>query len=647
VCGLCGVFARDGLTPADLRSVRAATELLARRGPDDDGYWCEGRVVLGFRRLAILDTSERGHQPMLTRDGRYVIVFNGELYNFRELRSQLERECGVGFRSTSDTEVALCALACWGVGALDRFNGMFALAFHDLEDQSIVLARDPLGIKPLYLLSVPQGVVFGSQYDVVVRHPWCNRARLCPDVLGLYLRLSYVPAPFGLVADTYQVPAGEYALVRGGRLIQFRRYTSVGEPAIGADVDVDVDPDAKADLLGATLEAAVGRQKVSDVALGSFLSGGVDSPLVTALLRRSIGPGAGAFTIGTDDPAFDESAAAGRYAEAIGCTHHVGRIGGARALSLLDDVVSAFSEPFADYSAFPSLDLAGLARRHVTVALSGDGGDELFWGYPRSWKVMRARRWFHTPRPVRTLAYGSARLARRRWPPAGVRQRSIGDWYLDSHSALKADALVALNPEIVALPEDFTEYIRAGVGSAPAVAEWMRRLELRGHLEMVLTKVDRTSMFHSLEVRVPLLDLDVVGAALRLPYAACVQDGVGKIPLRRSLEALVPPALIGDHKRGFSVPMGEWLKHDLRDVFGDHLLSASSAASSVLSLDRRAIETLYRSHCSGERDITRGLWNLLALALWEQRHLQPLAAGPRPLSAGIVQASLDNRSASR
>jgi asparagine synthase (glutamine-hydrolysing) len=612
MCGIFGIFSHDPLIRDQQPFVAALVRLMERRGPDDEGEWTDGEhIAFGFRRLAIIDPGPDGHQPMLSPDGRYALIFNGELYNFRELRRQLEPL--VSFRSRSDTEVVLHAIAHWGPDALARFNGMFALAWFDAEEKRLLLARDPVGIKPLYYLLHPRGMVFGSQYDQMLRHPWCDRSRLNTDVLGLYLRLGYLPPPYGIVAGTFQVEPGHYIEVTPGRPPRDRPFYDLPSPT------GDLGRDEAGEATAAVVASAVTRQMVSDVPIGAFLSGGIDSPLVAAHMQRASHGRVKAFSIGSDDPMLDESAEARAYADAIGVDHVLRHFTGNDSLALIDKVADAYSEPFADHSAFPTMLVSAVARQHVTVALSGDGGDEAFWGYPRFPKVLGARQSFTRPRLVRSAHYVAGRFMPIERPPRGVLFPTIGDWYLDSHSMIHAPERDRLLREPLPLPDDFHLFDLSTVPAPDDLAQWLRRNEIYGHLQMILTKVDRASMYHSLEVRVPLLDVDVLACAMRIQPAACMVDGLGKVPLRQALGRMVDPALITTKKRGFSIPTARWLRDELRPYVEDLLLGRDPWPGGLF--DGESLAAVYEQHRSGARDHTTALWNLLSLQLWADRHL--------------------------
>jgi len=613
------MLVRDGLVPDDLREVDALGELMARRGPDDRGAWNDERCALTFRRLSIIDLGPGGHQPMISQDGAHVLVFNGEVYNYRELRAELVA-AGRRSRSSSDTEVVLRSLEHWGEGALARFNGMFAIAWYRPESSTLVLARDPIGVKPLMWWWSPTAFVFGSQYDQVVRHRRCRRDRVGAADLHVYLRLGYLPGHHGLIEDTGQVAPGHLLRMTPGSTPVVERFRS---PAVAPEKADRLTGTAADDAVARGVESAVARQRVSDVRIGAFLSGGVDSPLVTACLQEVSDEQVPAFTIGTDDPASDESQPAAEYAELLGVEHHRRRISGTDAFGLLDDVAATNTEPFGDFSSFPTLMVAGLAAEHVKTVQSGDGGDELFWGYPRFAKVRAARRWFHLPHAARVAAYGATKpLSVGRRPARGIMFPTIGDWYLDAHSGLRQGDFDRIAPDLSPLPEDFDLFDRSVVGTDDELMQWMRRNELACHLPMVLQKVDRAAMYHSLEVRVPLLDLELVDLAATVDPSACMNGPTGKRVLRNALGQHVPSDRIPVPKRGFTVPMKAWLAQDLRPTVHELLLDRDPFPSGFF--DRDGLARFYEDHAAGRLDLSRGLWNLLALQMWAQRHLAPL-----------------------
>lgn len=617
VCGFVGAVGVSSLDSVAARSIRGLSPLLTHRGPDDEGQWTDAYAAFGFRRLSVLDLSASGHQPMVSTDGRWVLVFNGEVYNYRELRAELAA-AGTRFRSDTDTEVVLNCLIHWGPEALVRFNGMFALGLYDREDHSLLLARDPMGIKPLYWYQCTKGIVFASQYDAVIRHPWCERQRLRPDVAALYLQYGYVPAPYGIVENTGQVPAGslmKWTPDRGASVAEYAPWP--------APPDRYLPPAEAEKAIHEAIRAAVRHQLVADVPVGTFLSGGIDSPLVTALSRSELGRPIPSFTIGSDNPAFDETDQARIYGAHLDVEHTVRTITEQDALSLYDDVLDAFTEPFGDYSAFPTMLVSRLAREQVTVALSGDGADELFFGYPRMWTVLRWRQFFALPLTVRRAIRKSLTHTPRWRPPETTTIGTLGMAWATTHTEFGGPTLTKVAPGLGSPPRDFGLYDLDGVPSADELAQWLRWNEVRGHLEKMLIKVDRASMHESLEVRVPLLDQAVVSAALSVDPFSCMDGMLGKLPLRRELNRHVPPALVSQPKRGFGVPLGDWLRGGLAERFNDRVLEHPVIFGDAF--DRQFIRGIVDDHRRGT-DRTQQMWNLLTLQEWADRHLRPLPA---------------------
>jgi len=404
MCGIGGEFRYDvSPTSANWDTI---IDLAQRRGPDDKGIWNDNKhCTLGFRRLAILDLSPTGHQPMLTADERYALVYNGELYNFSSLREELERY-GVRFRSTGDTEVVLYALAIWGVEALDRFNGMFAIAFYDRQEKTLLLARDHAGIKPLYYMTHPNGVVFASQYNQLLAHPWSTNLQVSMEAVAMYFAHLYIPAPFALYENTHMLEAGTWLKIhsdlssKSGRYYEF----TIQEPTLFGNEAIEAVDEA--------VTNAVKRQLISDVPLGTFLSGGIDSPLVTAKVKSLTNSDVLSYSIGVPDFEGDESEDAKRYANEIGVTQTILQFNAQTAQEQLKTVIEATTAPFADYSIFPTMMVAEAASQDVTVILSGDGGDEMFWGYNRSLDLLKYAPLYHLPQFARKpLAYAARQLA--------------------------------------------------------------------------------------------------------------------------------------------------------------------------------------------------------------------------------------------
>lgn len=609
---MCGIVGELAVGARPTGAIPMLVRMMALRGPDDEGMWNDEHCTLGFRRLAILDLSPLGHQPMHTADGRYTLVYNGEIYNYLDIRAELERT-GVRFRSSGDTEVLLYALAYWGTDALRRLNGMFALALYDAVENRLLLARDHAGIKPLYYLQTREGVMFASQYDQILAHPWCRSLRVQPEVVAIYLRQGYIPAPYALLEKTHLLESGAVVVFSADGSAQHGRsftFPQFQQP--------DLVGEAANEAVEAAVTEAVRRQMISDVPIGAFLSGGIDSPLVVAKMRTI--ERVNAFTIGTNGDENDESSDAQAYARQLNIDHHIEHIKPAQATELLEAVVAACGEPFGDYSIFPTMLVSRHARQRITVMLSGDGGDELFFGYTdRFGSILKRTADFRYPQWLRTLRWGLKRVFNLGDGYYQLRFPSVGNWFEAKHTHMPGDWINRLLPDAYKLPVDYTHFDYRG-GDVDQTAQWMRWNEFVGHLSRVLLKVDRASMYHSLEVRVPLLDREVIDTALRVDWRASLNlsTGEGKIPLRRALARHVQGQTKA--KRGFGAPMDAWLRGAFRPVIEDVLLNRTTIAG--LPFNREAARNIYMDYLSAPTGPSWGLWILLSFALWDDHHYQ-------------------------
>ncbi len=617
MCGICGIFTVDQSAgnPEYEHAVTKMTNTLARRGPDDEGYWLDpdGHLRLGFRRLSVMDPSSAGKQPMVSKDGRSVLVFNGEIYNFRELRKELEGK-GVQFRSRSDTEVLLEALNIWGEKAIPRLNGMFAFAWYNIPERRLVLARDHAGVKPLYYYVNPKGggVAFASRYDTLFQTPWGMPGSLRLDVLRLYLKLHHIPSPYCLHDNVFQLGPGEYVVIDSSCNVKLNTWWQLPQnPA--PDLTGEVAKEALADAIG----NAVRRQCVADVPLGVYLSGGVDSPLVTALARKEIGAGLRAFTISNPGWSQDEGQAAARYAAEIGVDHRVNAANRIDLPSLLDDISFSQYEPFADFSIIPTLLVSQFARKEVTVALSGDGGDELFFGYERPLSLLRNGQDFKYPKLIRKGLYGAGKYGLGNRRSGAIVFNDPGDYYYNVNCRISDVDLKRITPELTELPTNFDLYGFHGDGSQLSLANYSRYVEYYGQLQRCLKKVDMASMHYCLEVRVPLLDREVIETSLRIDPFESMRNGERKTVLRELLTDYIPENIIPKPKRGFSVPLGAWFQKELKSTVQDTLLSTDLYPAGII--DRSELESYCNAHFSGERDLKWGIWTLLSLQWWGKR----------------------------
>lgn len=633
MCGIAGLI--DPRLPADALAEVAGrmADALSHRGPDGRGVWCEGGVALGHRRLAILDLSEAGAQPMPSADGRWVLTYNGELYDALLHRPALAA-AGHAFRGTSDTEVLVELIARHGVaGALAQVEGIFALAAYDRGTRRLYLARDRMGVKPLFYALDGTRFLFGSQLTALTACPGFSPA-IDPAAVSSLFRHGYVPAPGAILSGVRKLMAGHVLSWAPGEAACSTPYWSLDE-AIAAEPFAG-SADEAADRLESLLGAAVVRQMASDVPLGAFLSGGIDSSLVCALMAVAGGKPR-TFAAGfTEDPRFDESPHAAAVARHLGTAHTTIPIGQAEALALVESLPKIFDEPLADPSGLPTHLLCAATRAAgITVALSGDGGDELFAGYERYGLATRfARRIEPVPRPLRALAAGAAglmpdamvrRLARalpEPWggPDAGDRLRKAAAQLPGSGFDLYR-RLLTLNPDAQALANG-TPGLPSPLddpGTLPLPAR-MRRLDSLAYLpDDVLAKVDRASMAVGLEARVPLLDRAVVAFAWRLPETVLVRDGRAKWPLRTILARHVPPALFERRKQGFAPPLAAWLRGPLRSYAGD-LLGGVEAGGGVF--DRALVRRRLDEHLAGTHNHAVGLWPLVSFEAWRRYRLE-------------------------
>lgn len=623
-------------------------EPIVHRGPDDAGTWVEpsAGLAFGFRRLAIIDLSEHGHQPMRSASGRFMMVFNGEVYNFAGLRSLLERE-GASFRGHSDSEVMLAAFERWGVRAsLPRFVGMFAFAVWDAQERCLHLARDRFGEKPLFIYAEPGYVAFGSELKALVAGPSFDRT-LDPDALTAYLRFLYVPAPRTIYARATKLRPGHLITLRdaGGALPASEAYWSVLDVARQAAAAPFSGDDAEAIAEGERLigEATASRM-VADVPLGAFLSGGIDSSTVVALMQERSARPVRTFSVGFDEADYDESGAAAAVAAHLGTDHSSVRLTGDDALRLVPGLTDWFDEPHADPSQLPTYLICREARREVTVAVSGDGGDELFGGYNRylhgERALLRAARFGAAGR--RAFAAGIDRLAPASWdqvarllsPVVGarVRYRAPGEKLHKLRDLMRQPTAATQYRALVSAGfQDPGSLVRGGRDVAGGIASafaldaplgLMERMMLSDQLEYLpddlLAKVDRVSMAVSLEVRVPLLDHAVAEFAWRLPRRFKVRGTETKWLLRQLLYARVPRALVDRAKMGFSVPIDRWLRGPLRGWAEDLLAPGSLRTTEALNVAevRRAWEGFLRGD---GRVSAMGIWALVNLQAWQRR----------------------------
>jgi asparagine synthase (glutamine-hydrolysing) len=661
MCGIAGIFLSPSWpSHSRLDVLPTMLETLQHRGPDGAGVWLDriAGIGLGHRRLAIVDLSDSGRQPMHGPDGCLVASYNGEIYNFRELRAELEPR-GYRFRGSGDTEVMLAAFECFGIEtALRRFTGMFAIAVWDRAKHELHLIRDRLGKKPLYVTMIKGALVFASELRALRAVPFFD-SEIDPAAVAMLLRYGWIPDHLCIWEGVFKLPPGtrltvsandlaanssEYlrSLVKPWWSLQEMAQTGVAAPLLHADAQL-------VEQLDSLLRTAVGQRMVADVPLGALLSGGIDSTTVVALMQAQSANPIRTFTIGFTETAYDEAGHAERVARHLGTDHTTLRVSPADARAVIPELPSIWDEPFADESQIPTFLVARLARRYVKVALSGDGGDECFGGYRRHLTAARLKVVFGLPRPFRAAGAGAVRLFRacaggpvlRAMPtPASVRRALAG------RNLEKLAALLSAREEASLYRNLLSVTCHPAVATSRPVFEQDDAFaaDLPGRLMYrdlarylpgdVLVKVDRASMAVGLEARCPLLDHRVVEFALRLPANTKVRGPVSKWLLRQVLRRYVPDALFERPKAGFDVPIGAWLAGPLRPWVEDVLSTARHVNDGTL--DHKRIAEVWREHLTGRRDCGHELWAILMFQVWRASLNSAPANARQAFMAGVA-----------
>lgn len=652
MCGLTGWLGLSIESPLENEAVSLLNRMkasVALRGPDSHGSWLDmhAGIALGHQRLAVVDLTDAGHQPMLSASGRHVIAYNGEIYNHAELREELARQGRApAWRGHSDTETLLAAFEAWGVeGCLKRATGMFAIALWDRQDRRLVLARDRLGEKPLYwgwqggTAGHPRVFLFGSELKALQCHP-AFRAEIDRGALALLMRHNYIGAPHSIFKGIQKLEPGKWLEVSAGsEQPVIHTYWSGLDVGLAGQRHPFAGSAAEAvDEVERLLLASVGRQMMSDVPLGAFLSGGIDSSVVVALMQAQSSQPVRTFTIGFHEPGYNEATFAKAVAQHLGTDHTELYVQPQDALDVIPKLPAMYCEPFADSSQIPTFLVSEMARQHVTVALSGDGGDELFGGYER-YRITAARwHWLQAvPTPIRRVLAGSLeqlsveqwnRIFRWLWfyKTAG-RDNNMGDKIHKGASLLASPDHAALYRGMVSHWAHPEQVVLDAREPATVLTDMPTELQELGDVERmmlldlltylpgdVLTKVDRAAMGVSLETRVPMLDHQLVEFAWRLPLDMKLRNGATKWPLRQVLYRHVPRELIERPKRGFAVPIAAWLRGPLRD-WAENLLSEQRLREGG-HFNIAAIRRHWAEHLSGRRSWAGQLWDVLMFQAW-------------------------------
>jgi len=641
MCGIAGILSARHRLPADdmQQLVHAMNTAQAHRGPDDQGKWIDDKAVcaLAHRRLSIIDCDPSGHQPMKSANGRFVISYNGEIYNYQQIRQEL-LDAGVEIAGGSDTGVLLAAIETWGIAAtLPRMVGMFAFAVWDRHDQTLVVVRDRLGIKPIFWFENEGEVAFASQLKCIRLHPACPQQIDCAS-LASYVRHGYVPGSRSILNGVQKLAPGHYVTIPLGGEPVLTRYWDAREIAIGQMAEpYEHSFETAISDLDDLLSMAVGQRMIADVPLGVFLSGGIDSSLIASVMQKQSATPVKTFSIGFESKAYDESHHAAAIARHLGTDHVSLTATPSHALELVERLPEWYDEPFADSSQIPTLLLSKLTREHVTVALSGDGGDEVFAGYNR---YFWAQRIWSAISPMPQWTRHGVRRAIGVMPVGPINSvgnllsglgmpRQLGDKLHKASRILSADSIDAVyrrlisqwdSPEMINLHDEPKSGVIWDDQLRHDIADPMARMQLLDMMtylpDDILTKVDRASMAYALEVRVPLIDHRVIEFAWRLPRSFLVRDGKSKAILRALLYNHVPQQLIERPKTGFGAPIDEWLRGPLRDWAHDLLDPITLRDDGFFNVDQ--VTSALSRHQTGQSNMSYGLWTILMFQDWKR-----------------------------
>ena len=596
---------------------------LIHRGPDDEGYFQHKNIAMGIRRLSIIDL-HNGKQPIYSNDRNYVIVYNGEVYNYKELKIELEKK-GYHFNTKTDTEVVVNLYQEKGADCLNDLNGMFAFAIYDINKDELFIARDRFGIKPLYYNFKDSTFIFASELKAILQYPNINPT-ISPNALDLYLTFEYVPAPWTIYEKIYKLEQGHFLILREGELVNRKWYNITYQPKFQSH-----DPKDYLDEMDDLINKAVQRRTISDVPLGTFLSGGIDSSMICYYLVKNSNQKVHTFNIGFDEPSFDESSYARQVAEYLGTYHHEQVFTTKEMTDVIPQIFTNMDEPFADASLLPTYLLSKFTRQNVTVSLSGDGGDEVFAGYP-TYYARKLAGW------IPQWSYPVLKYITNRLP---VNDENISFDF----KAKKFTEALGYHPDIrhqlwlgsfsdyqkISLFNEDVKFQLNGINTVTDLIEdhmincdteenWERSLwsDMRFYLQdNMLVKVDRASMMNSLEVRVPLLDHTVVEYAARIPERFKYKGTISKYLFKHVAKSYLPKKVINRSKKGFGIPVAKWIKGDLKKNFQDVLHNSESSSN---FFNQSYINHLYLDHINCQKDNRKLLWTIFVFLKWSNSH---------------------------
>lgn len=639
MCGITGFWDTLHRTEREqmLATLTQMSNTLVHRGPDGDGAWCDANTGIGFahRRLAIVDLSEHGAQPMHSASGRYVISYNGEIYNHLEIKDQLTAaNAAPNWRGHSDTEIILAAFEAWGIeAALQKFVGMFAIALWDLQDKRLYLIRDRMGEKPLYYGWCQEHLVFGSELKSLKAH-FAWRQSINRDAVNLLMQYNCIPAPYTIYENIYKLEPGHLLAINADKSLHKVAYWSLKDVVNRTQRTVELTPTEAVDALESKLKLAIKQQMLADVPVGAFLSGGIDSSTIVALMQTQSSTPVKTFTIGFEDEAYNEAEQAKAVAQHLKTQHTELYLSAEQTRAIIPELPNFYDEPFADSSQLPTYIVAKMTRQYVTVSLSGDGGDELFAGYNRyTWLTTIWRKISYLPKPLRKALARIILL----WPPRSwdklftflnsvlpnsMQQRNPGEKLYKLAALCDAKSPYAIYNMLLthweANAKNLLPDLSADLNAQPLTAIMMYIDSLRYLPDDILVKVDRAAMAVSLETRTPFLDHRVVEFAWSLPLDYKVHAGKNKWILRELLKRHVPTELFERPKMGFGIPLDQWLRGPLKEWAQDLLTNSMLTKHNLL--DTKLIQKRWQEHLSGNGNWQYHLWDVLVFQSWYEAY---------------------------
>ncbi|MEO8209366.1 MAG: asparagine synthase (glutamine-hydrolyzing) [bacterium] len=619
MCGIFGEFINQyHLT--DKSEFILLNNLSKKRGPDSSGYYTNSKnIQFAFNRLAILDLSCNANQPILSPDGKFVMVFNGEIYNHMEIRKEIPYDYYM-FKGNSDTETLIVAFQYFDYyDVIQKMDGMFAIALFNLEENYLILARDFAGIKPLYYGISNNSLIFASQFNQITLHPFFKNKSIDPTVLKLYLRIHHIPAPFGLLNDTFQVKPGEIIYFDTNKKLKSKTYWTLPNYF----PDYIRNEEKSLHILDEELNESVKSELMSDVPIGSFLSGGIDSSLITYYASENFPGKIKSFSIGSDSKVHDESDYILNNSELMNVDLNYKKIDGKYVLSMFDEVMDNIHEPFADYSVIPTFIVSKFARSKLTVSLSGDGGDELFFGYERFHSLLKNIGIYKFPYFIKYPVYGIDKiLFKNKHFNSLSLFKFLGKAHMELHSRFNENSINSIFPDLsdVSLPDGYDVFNYENSDNIYELLESMRKAEFYEMMQKTLKKVDIASMANSLEVRVPFLKKKFIDAALKIDPLLGYDSGKRKSILKKLLSINIPSIKIQKDKFGFSIPLSKWISEDLKNEFESRLYDKNMIK--YFNINQNNLKHVFDEHISNKAANKWQLFTLYSLFKWKENLLK-------------------------